>query len=106
MEGDSTGMQNQVVWAKNKSDVSLVFLQAASEAYFGRLKRSRELADIAIQSARNSDFHELAATGQAVMALHEAEFGYPELTRQQATAALETSAGKFVRSWAALALRF
>jgi Flp pilus assembly protein TadD len=104
LAGDTSGMQNQVVWAKNKSDVSLVFLQAATEAYFGRLKRSRELADIAAQSARYGDFHESDATRQAVMALHEAEFGYPELARQQATAALETSAGKFVRSWAALAL--
>src|SRR5215471_18413765 len=104
LEGDSTGMQNQVVWAKNKSDVSLVFLQAATEAYFGRLKRSRELTNIATESARHGDFLELAATRQAVMALHEAEFGYPEFARQQARAALEMSAGKFVRSWAALAL--
>src|SRR5258708_36613343 len=38
------------------------------------------------------------------MALGEAEFGYPDMARRQALAAVGTVPGKYVRSWAALAL--
>ena len=104
LEGDTTKMEDQISWAKRRSEASLLFLQAATEAYFGRLKRSRELAELAAQSARYADFHELSATREAVMALREAEFGYPDMARQRALAAVDRAPGKNVRSWAALAL--
>ena len=66
----------------------LFSLQADTEAYYGRLASAGEFTKEASASATSDGDSELATGYQIMEALHEAEFGYPDRTRQQVDAAL------------------
>ena len=102
LEGDQSGIQDQIAWAKRRSESTLLFVQADTEAYFGHFRPARELEETASQTTRQSDFRELSATRQAMMALGEAELGYRDIARQWALAAVQSVPGRYVQSWAAL----
>jgi len=104
LQGDTKGMQDQIAWAARTSEVSPLLLRADTEAYLGHLKQARELEETAYQISGHGDFREQSATRQAIMALRDAEFGYPDLARREALAAVESVPGRYVKSWAALAL--
>jgi DNA-binding winged helix-turn-helix (wHTH) protein/tetratricopeptide (TPR) repeat protein len=78
--------------------------QADTETWYGRLKRSRELTQRAMVSAKRNDAIETAAGYQAEAALREVECGYDAQARSDANAAIRLAAGRDVRLMAALAL--
>jgi tetratricopeptide (TPR) repeat protein len=99
-------MQQQMTWSAGKSGVedSFLSMQADTEAYFGRLEQSRELARKAADVARHNDTKETAALWEANAAVREAEFGNLAQARQLAISALSVAPGRDVQIVAALAL--
>ena len=81
-------------------------LEASTNAFFGRLKTSRDLKRRAVESAERSDKTEAAATYEAYGALWEAMFGIARQSRKRAESALALSTGRDVQYPAALALAF
>jgi len=76
-QNDPGVMQQQMAWATGKSGVedSFLSMQADTEAYFGRMEKSRALARRAAEMARHNDARETAAWWEASAAVREAEFG-------------------------------
>jgi len=106
LKDDEQGMQQQVAWAAGRSGEEdwLISTQADTEAYFGRLRKARELSQRAVELALRADARETAAVWQANSALREAEFGNASSGQQGALAALALLPGRDVRCLAALAL--
>jgi eukaryotic-like serine/threonine-protein kinase len=102
---DSAAMQEQTNWATGKPLVEDVFLsaQADTEAFYGRLAKSRELAKRAVDSAKRAGAPETAAIWEVTAALREAEFGNSAVARQRAAAAIALAPGRDVEMLAALA---
>ena len=82
----------------------LIAAQADTEAYFGRVERSRELASRAAESALKATGPEVSAVWLAQSALREAEMGFSGQAIAAANLALERSAGRHVRCIAAYAM--
>src|SRR5262249_26238947 len=105
LENDTKGMEAQVAALSGKPGVPFAFaLQSSTEAYFGRLGKSRELSRQTVEVARRENLNELAAQIQESKALREAEFGNFELAKQAVTTALTFSSGRATKPYAALAL--
>ena len=106
LEGDATGMAQQVTWAAGKPGVEDVFLvnEADTEAYFGRLGKARELSRQAVASAKQADENEVAAGYDLDAAMREALFGNPAQTREWTEMALGLSNSRDVLYAAALVL--
>jgi eukaryotic-like serine/threonine-protein kinase len=108
LHNDTTGMAEQVVWTAGKSgweDVMLYY-DADSAAYFGRLGKARELSGRAVASAERADERETAASYEAEAAVRESLFGNAAEARRRAVAALGPSNGRDVQYGVALALGF
>jgi predicted Zn-dependent protease len=108
LNNDAAGMEKQVAWAAGKPGIENAMLaaQAGTNAFFGRLKTSRDLLHRAVESAERSDEKEAAAGYEADGALWEAMFGNAKESRQRVETALGLSTGRDVQSEAALALAF
>ena len=78
--------------------------QADTEAWYGRLKNSRELTRRAMASAERNDAKETAASYQAALALFEVDSGNREQGRADADAAMKLAPDRDVQEMAALAL--
>ena len=78
--------------------------QADTEAWYGRLKNSRELTRRAMDSAERNDAKETAAGYQAAIALFEVDSGNREQGRADADAAMKLAPDRDVQEMAALAL--
>ena len=106
LQGDASGMKQQVAWGAGKPGVEDVFLvdSADTSAYAGRLAEARELSREAAASATRADEKEVAADHEANAALRDALFGNFEQARQQAANALAHSSGRDVQFEAGLAL--
>ncbi len=104
-QNDAAVMQQQMTWATGKSGVedSFLSMQADTEAYFGRLDKSRELARKAADMARHSDAKETAALWEANEAVREVEFGNLAQARQLANSSMSVAPGRDVQIVAALA---
>ena len=104
-QNDAAVMQQQMTWATGKSGVedSFLSMQADTEAYFGRLDKSRELARKAADKARHNDAKETAALWEANEAVREAEFGNLAQARQLASSSMSVAPGRDVQIVAALA---
>jgi eukaryotic-like serine/threonine-protein kinase len=89
LQNDAAGMAEQVNWSMGKAGIEDQFLnlEASSAAYFGRLKKARELWKQAAESARRSGQTELAAGYEANL-LEEADFGNFAVARRKAATAL------------------
>jgi eukaryotic-like serine/threonine-protein kinase len=81
----------------------LLMTEANTEAYYGRVKASRELSRRAVESAKRADAPDTAAIWQVLAALREAELGNLAVAREAAEATLALSNGRDVRLYAALA---
>jgi eukaryotic-like serine/threonine-protein kinase len=94
----------QQVEAEEEADDRLE-LAANTEAYYGRLQRSREFARRTVDGAKSDKEAGagFAADYELQSALHEAELGYPEQARQKAAAALSGDRGQETQTMAALA---
>jgi tetratricopeptide (TPR) repeat protein len=106
LQNDAAGMARQVAWSKGKAGAEdmLLFFEADTAAYSGRLAKARELSKQAVASAEREDDKETAAGYEAEAALREALFGNVAEAGQRATAALALSTGRDVEYGAALAL--
>ena len=107
LDGDSATMAQQASWFEGKAEVEneILGLQAATDAYFGRLKRARELTQRTVASAERAQNKESAALWSADAAVREALFGNYAAAREQAASALSLAPGsRDSESEAALAL--
>jgi len=94
LENDIKGMEVQIAAVSGTpAEGDFLSEQAETEAYFGRLKKSREFSERAVEAARNRG-KENVSLEQALGALREAEFGNSEMAKRAALAALTTSAGR------------
>jgi tetratricopeptide (TPR) repeat protein/predicted Ser/Thr protein kinase len=104
---DSGAMAEQQKWFAAKPALENFGLELASdtEAYAGRLVKSRQLTKLAIDSAVRADNKESAAIYQAIEAQREAAYGNPTNAQQLAARALKLApASQAVQSEAAVAL--
>ncbi|MFZ3321026.1 MAG: winged helix-turn-helix domain-containing protein [Usitatibacter sp.] len=106
LRGDDEGMRRHfdAVAGRQGEEDFLIAAQADTEAYFGRVERSRELSARAAESAMRAGVPETSATWLAQAALREAEMGFSERAIDGADAALERSQGRLVRCISAYAL--
>jgi tetratricopeptide (TPR) repeat protein len=106
LQNDAAGMAEQVAWTAGKPGVEdvLLYFEADTAAYSGRLGKAREFSRRAVASAQHAEEKETAAGYEADAALREALFGNPVEARQRAAAALALSTGRYVQFGAALAL--
>jgi len=103
---DTARMAQTVSAAMGKpgSEDLLLYAQANTEAWYGRLKDARELTRRAINSAQQNNAQETGADYQARMALHEVESGLREQARSEAYAAIKLAPNAGVAALSAVAL--
>ena len=89
LEGDAAEMERQLAWSASKP-IEDPFLSSHSdtEAYYGHVRKARELSRHAVETARRSDKKEAAALWMMDDALREAEFGNTSRAREESAAAL------------------
>jgi serine/threonine protein kinase/Flp pilus assembly protein TadD len=106
LRGDTTRMEQQVASAAGRPgyEDTLLNAQADTEAYYGRLNKSRGFARRAVDSAVRADARETAALRQVSAAWREAELGNTATAKQGVTAALALVPGRDVKAFAALTL--
>lgn len=107
LRNDEASMQQQLTWTTGRSGEEdwLLSAQADTEAYRGRLTKSRDFSRRAMDSALRADAKETAALWQVNAALLEAEFGNASSARQNASAAQAlVPAGRDIRDLGALSL--
>jgi eukaryotic-like serine/threonine-protein kinase len=90
LQNEAAGMQQQVEFSTGKQGLEdwLLFDEANTAAYFGRLKQSREFSRKAVASAQWAQEKERAVADAEVGALREALVGNKSEARQQVLAAL------------------
>ena len=106
LKGDAAQMAQLVSAAMGKPGAEdvMLFTQADTEGWYGKLKNAHELTGRAMDSALHNDAKERAAAYQAAAALRELEAGNREQARAEANAALKLAPNRDVRAIAALAL--
>jgi predicted Zn-dependent protease len=106
LQNDPLGMERQVAVAAGKPGLedALLWNEAATASYFGRLERARMFDRRAIASAQRAEENEAAAGYRAEEAAREALFGYTAEARQRAATALRASTGPDLQYRVALAL--
>jgi serine/threonine protein kinase/tetratricopeptide (TPR) repeat protein len=105
LTGDERGMSDQVAWSEGRADATPVLLlqQSSREAYYGHLKRARELNRRAVDSLERIGRKERAARERMIGAIREAVVGNPEKARQGAILASgQPAAGQDAKTYAAL----
>jgi len=108
LEHDQATMDREAAWAVGKPEIDgiMLYSQACTAAYFGRMKESMELLRRASHAATEGDLKEAAASYRADGAVHEALFGnFDEAERQLKTIPIEAS-GQDVQAAAAMAYAF
>jgi hypothetical protein len=102
---NSAGMAAQVDWASHTSRAeSLIAEQAATDAYYGRVGRSRAWMQRAVAGALRNDFKGNAAVWTALEAVREALLDHTEEAASQARAAVALEESADTRALAAVAL--
>jgi serine/threonine protein kinase/tetratricopeptide (TPR) repeat protein len=104
--GDDKGMGQQLAWAAGRAgdEDAMLSGQADTDAYYGRLVRTRDDSRRAVESAVRAGSKETAAIWRAFAGLREAEFGNAAAARENTDAALSLQSGSDVRLLAALTL--
>jgi eukaryotic-like serine/threonine-protein kinase len=104
LENDSDGMAKQVAWGKGQAGIEDIFLagESGTQAYFGRMTKSREMGRLAADSATASGEKETAATSLGSSALRDALIGDPASAREFASKTLALSKGRDPQALAAL----
>lgn len=108
LQNDEAGMAEAVAWSAGKLGVEdvLLFDEAATNGYFGRLRKSREFSDRAVASAERAEETETAAGYEAQAALQEALLGNAAKAQQLANSAIGLTKGLSPQYATALALAF
>jgi len=106
LENDLPAMQEQSLWARGKPSAEDGQLSDDSdtEAYYGRLRKARELTRQAVESAKRNAGTDTAALWQVNEALREAEFGNTALARKAVADTMALSSKPDIELLAALAL--
>ena len=106
LRDDSKEMKRCVSAATGKTgdEDELLASQSDTEAFHGRLGKSRELSHRAVESALRADAKETAAGWEVTTALRAAEFGNAAEAKQQVTTAIALASNRNVQVAAALAL--
>jgi tetratricopeptide (TPR) repeat protein len=105
LQNDAAGMKQQVDWAAGKPiEDEMLDLEASTVAYFGRLKKAREVFSRAVALAERAENKETAAQYEAHAAWREALFGNAAEAQERAAAVLALSTGRYVQCNAALVL--
>jgi serine/threonine protein kinase/Flp pilus assembly protein TadD len=106
LQHDAARMVQQVTWSMDKPQQSslLLYFEANTAAYSGRLNQSRELFRQAVASAERAKEDDRAASDEATEALYEALFGKFSEARQHATFATANAIGVDGQYVAGLAL--
>ena len=93
LQNNAAGMAQEVAWASGKpgAERTLLDVQAETAAYFGQLRKSRELSRQAVTSAERAGERETAGDLEANAALREALLGNAGEARQRAAAAIQVS---------------
>jgi tetratricopeptide (TPR) repeat protein len=86
LRSDAGTMEREAgaVAGKASGEDMMLAMQADTEAFFGRLKKARELSRRAVASAQKAELAEPAAIWQGLAALREAAFGNKEQARNDA----------------------
>jgi eukaryotic-like serine/threonine-protein kinase len=103
---DLPEMAEQVSWSTGKpgKENLMLYLEAGTAAYSGRLREARELADQAAASAARAGENEMAAGSESAAALWEALYGNAAEARRRVNGTLAHSNGRDAQYAAALAL--
>jgi eukaryotic-like serine/threonine-protein kinase len=90
VRSDSADMERQLAWAAQhpQTQDGLLASEADTEAYYGKVAKSRAASQKAVQSALRADANESAGTWQGYQALWAAEFGNTGEARAAADEAL------------------
>jgi eukaryotic-like serine/threonine-protein kinase len=106
LKKDLPGMAEQVSWSAGKpgKENLMLYLEADTAAYSGKLRIARELAGQAAASAARAGETEMAAGCESAAALWEALYGNASEARQRVTGTLAQSNGRDAQYAAALAL--
>ena len=106
LKNDSANMAKQVSWASGKpgKENVMLYLEASTAAYSGKLAAAREFSRQAATSADRAGEKEMEAGCEAAAALWEALYGNAQEARQHAAATLAKSNGRDAQYIAALAL--
>ena len=105
LRGDRAEMERQVAWAAAKGNADVLFSQHSdTEAYYGRLRKARELSRRAVESATRDETKEAAAACEIAAAFREMETGNVALARQGVRSALALAPSRNVKVLAALLL--
>src|SRR6202163_1553045 len=106
LNGDLASMAKQVAWAAGQpgEENVMLYLEAGTAAYSGKLAAAREFARQAATSAGRAGEKELEADCEAAAALWEALYGNAQEARQHVATTLAKSNGRDAQYVAALAL--
>jgi serine/threonine protein kinase/tetratricopeptide (TPR) repeat protein len=103
LENNPKEMEKQLSSVANQpGEAELLSAQASTEAYFGRLGRSRDIIQRAIDVDKRANRRESTAVDLAIKGLREAEFGNSQQARRAASEALSANSGKDAKTFAAL----
>ncbi len=106
LKNDLPGMAEQVAWSAGKpgKENLMLYLEAGTAAYSGKLNKAREFSHQASTSAARAGEKEMAAGCESAAALWEALYGNGPETHERAAATLALSNGRDAQFVAALAL--
>jgi Tfp pilus assembly protein PilF len=106
LNNDLASMAKQVSWAAGKSGEEnvMLYMEASTAAYSGKLAAARDFSRQAATSADRAGEKEVEAGCEAAAALWEAFYGNAPEARQHAAATLAKSNGRDAQYAAALAL--
>jgi tetratricopeptide (TPR) repeat protein/predicted Ser/Thr protein kinase len=104
LQNDTVGMNRQITRAlgRPEAESDVLSLQANTEAYHGRVARTRELVRRLIDSETRAGLRESAAWNQAIFASEESEFGESEFADRAAVSAVSLYPGQDVKVRVAL----
>jgi serine/threonine protein kinase/tetratricopeptide (TPR) repeat protein len=103
LQNDAAGMEEVLNWAKDKPQpYKSVEAQADTEAFYGRIKKSQELSDKAVDSAKQAGDVQASLIMQLVKGLRGAESGNTQAAVEAVNQALAPNSQRDVRVLAAL----
>ncbi len=104
LEGDKQEMERQAAWASGNPEESTILLaESQVAASRGQLKKSRELSQLAFDSAKKNDLQSAAALAAASRAVVENWMGDPAAAKSWSTQALDLSNDQLTSAAASLA---
>jgi len=106
LRNNALGMVEEVTWSIGKPgrENVMLYLEAGTAAYSGKLGKARELSAQATSSAKDAGEKEMAAGCQAAAALWEALYGNAAEARQHVNETLSLSHGRDAQYISAFAL--